>query len=263
MVSVIIPARDEAESIVSTLTGLTAVLRRENIAYEILIVDDGSTDNTRARALEACAADPCIRLIDKLEPHGFGFAVRAALPHCTGGAVAIVMADGSDSPQDLVTYYRKFEQTNSCVFGSRFIGGGRVIDYPKHKLVVNRLANWSIKVLFGIRYNDVTNAFKCYSREAIEHMQPLISPHFNLTVEMPLKVIVRKYPYVVVPITWKNRKTGVSKLKIKEMGSRYLFIVLYLWLEKILSRGDYHRAAAQETISPPAMRRRAASPPGR
>jgi dolichol-phosphate mannosyltransferase len=101
-------------------------------------------------------------------------------------------------------------------------------------------------MIFGLHYNDITNAFKCYPRDAIEQMQPLISPHFNLTVEMPLKAIVRGFPYAVVPITWTNRKTGVSKLKIKEMGSRYLFIVLYLWLEKYLSRGDYKRAVPRE-----------------
>jgi dolichol-phosphate mannosyltransferase len=82
-------------------------------------------------------------------------------------------------------------------------------------------------------------------------MQPLISPHFNLTVEMPLKAIIRGYSYAVIPISWTNRLAGESKLKIKEMGSRYLFIVLYLWLERTLSRGDYHRrtlTAADERI---------------
>jgi dolichol-phosphate mannosyltransferase len=108
------------------------------------------------------------------------------------------------------------------------------------------MANFFIEILFGLRYNDVTNAFKCYRREAIQVMQPLISPHFNLTVEMPLKAVLRGFSYAVIPISWTNRKTGISKLKIKEMGSRYLFIVLYLWLEKYLSRGDYHRRVAQD-----------------
>lgn len=239
--SVVMPARDEEGCIVETLTGLTAVLRGEKIAYEIVVVDDGSRDGTRHKVLRLTDSDPGIRLIENVGRHGFGMAVRAGLPYCGGDAVAIMMADASDSPRDLVTYYRKFQEEHACVFGSRFISGGKVVDYPKHKLMMNRLANWFIKLLFGIRYNDITNAFKCYTREAIENMQPLISPHFNLTVEMPLKAIVRGYPYVVVPITWTRRQTGTSKLKIKEMGSRYLFIVLYLWLEKTLSRGDYVR----------------------
>ena len=152
-----------------------------------------------------------------------------------------MMADASDDPEDLVRYYRKLEEGFECVFGSRFVRGGKVVDYPVHKLIVNRLANLFIKLLFRIPCNDVTNAFKCYRREVLDAMEPLISPHFNLTVEMPLKAIIRGYSYTVIPINWTNRKTSVSKLKLAEMGRRYLFIVLYLWLEKVLSRDDYHR----------------------
>jgi dolichol-phosphate mannosyltransferase len=174
-------------------------------------------------------------------------AIRYGLTRITGDAVAIVMADGSDSPEDLVKYYRKLLEGYDCVFGSRFIRGSAVVDYPRHKLLLNRLANAFIRVLFGLQFNDITNAFKCYRREVIAGIQPLISPHFNLTVEMPLKALIRGYSYAVVPISWTNRAAGVSKLKIKEMGSRYLFIVLYLWLEKHLARGDYHRTVAIHT----------------
>jgi dolichol-phosphate mannosyltransferase len=181
--------------------------------------------------------------------HGFGMAVRAGLKHASGDAVAIVMADGSDSPADLVRYYEQLRAGYECVFGSRFIRGGTVTNYPIHKRVINRIANWFVRILFGIGYNDTTNAFKCYRREVIDGIAPLISPHFNLTVEMPLKAIIRGYSYTVIPISWTNRRTGVSKLKLTEMGSRYLFIVLYLWLEKHFTRGDYFRAHAHETAS--------------
>jgi dolichol-phosphate mannosyltransferase len=119
--------------------------------------------------------------------------------------------------------------------------GGGVIDYPRVKWLLNRLANLFIKTLFRIKLNDTTNAFKAYRRTVIDGCRPLISPHFNLTVELPLKAIVRGYSWTTIPITWRNRRTGVPKLKIKEMGSRYLFICLYLWLEKYFSRGDYRK----------------------
>jgi len=90
-----------------------------------------------------------------------------------------------------------------------------------------------------LRYNDVTNAFKMYRSHVIPGLRPFLSHHFNLTVELPLKAIIRGYTYAIVPNEWINRKEGVSKLKIKEMGSRYLFIVLYCFLERWLSRGDY------------------------
>jgi dolichol-phosphate mannosyltransferase len=240
--SVVIPARDEEGCIEQTVAEVAAALTAEHIPYEIVVVDDGSTDATPVRVRSVMDRYPGIRLVPNTGRHGFGLAVRLGLAEASGDAVAVMMADASDSPADLVRYYRKLEEGYDCVFGSRFMRGSQVIDYPVHKLAINRMANWFIKVLFRLRYNDITNAFKCYRRQALEGMQPLISPHFNLTVEMPLKAIVRGYSYAVVPISWTNRKAGISKLKIKEMGSRYLFIVLYLWLERHLSRGDYVRA---------------------
>ena len=239
--SVVIPARDEEGAIGQTVAEVTAALTAERIPFEIVVVDDGSTDRTAACVRQAMERCTDIRLVNNPGPHGFGLAVRAGLAQTTGDAVAVMMADGSDSPEDLVQYYRKILEGYDCVFGSRFIQGGRIVDYPVHKLAINRMANWFIRMLFRVKFNDTTNAFKCYRRQAIEGMQPLISPHFNLTVEMPLKAMVRGYSFAVVPISWTNRKSGISKLKIKEMGSRYLFIVLYLWLEHHLSRGDYLR----------------------
>lgn len=239
--SVVIPAHNEGGSITETVRAFLEAADSASIPIEIVVVDDGSTDETAACVSRISERRPAVRLVENLGRHGFGMAVRTGLAHSTGGAVAIAMGDTSDSPADLVTYYRKLQEGYDCVFGSRFIRGGKVIDYPAHKLILNRLANWFIRTIFGFRFNDVTNAFKCYRREVIDGAQPLISPHFNLTVEIPLKAIVRGYSYAVVPICWTNRKTGVSKLKIKEMGSRYLFIVMYIWLEKMLARGDYHR----------------------
>ena len=239
--SVVIPARNEEGAVEETLSALLGTLRAEAIPFEIIVVDDGSTDKTASVVQALSARHPEIRLVQNTGQHGFGMAVRCGLHEATGEAVAIVMADSSDSPEDVVKCYRRLLEGPDCVFGSRFIRGSKVHDYPIHKLVLNRLANWFIKALFGVPFNDFTNAFKLYRREVIEGMQPLISPHFNLTVEMPLKAIARGYSFAVVPISWTNRQTGISKLKIKEMGSRYLFIVLYVWLEKHLARGDYHR----------------------
>ena len=239
--SVVIPARNEEGSIEETISGLISTLRSAGIPYEIIVVDDGSTDSTAELVRRVASQSDGVTLVSNEDSHGYGMAVRAGLRRFTGDAVAIVMADNSDSPKDLVSYYQKLREGYECVFGSRFIRGGTVIDYPGHKLVLNRLANWFIMALFRLRCNDITNAFKCYRREAILGMEPLLSRHFNLTVEMPLKAIVRGYSYTTIPIVWTNRKVGVSKLKIKEMGSRYLFIILYVWLERLLSRGDYRR----------------------
>ena len=158
-----------------------------------------------------------------------------------GDAAVIMMADESDDCRDVVRYWQKLNEGYDCVFGSRFMKGGGVIDYPRIKLILNRIANLFLKLLFNIRLNDTTNAFKAYRKTVIDGCRPLISPHFNLTVELPLKAIVRGYTWTVIPITWRNRRRGTAKLKITEMGSRYLFICLYIWLEKYFSRGDYKK----------------------
>jgi dolichol-phosphate mannosyltransferase len=241
-VSVVIPARNEAEVIATTVSSVAEALEQAGRDYEVIVVDDASTDGT-GRVVEGLGAqNPRIRCIRSHYANGFGYAVRAGLDVFTGDAVAIVMGDGSDSPSDLLRYFELLDEGYDCAFGSRFRRGGRVEGYPRLKLTINRLANLLIRVLFRHSYDDTTNAFKAYRRHVIEHVQPLVSNHFNLTVELPLKAIVRGHSYAVVPISWTNRTAGTSKLGLQEMGSRYLFIVLLVFLEHTLSRGDYRRA---------------------
>ncbi len=239
--SVVIPARDEEASLPPTLRALHAEFTRAGIPHELIVVDDGSKDSTWSVLQSLRAEIPTLAPVQNPGPHGFGRAIVYGLNHLRGDAVVIMMADASDSPADAVRYWQLLNEGYECAFGSRFIRGGRVLDYPRVKLLVNRLANLFIRVLFRHGLNDTTNAFKAYRRHVIEGCRPLIAPHFNLTVELPLKAIVRGYSWALTPISWENRKHGVAKLKIKEMGSRYFFICMYVWLEKYFSRGDYRR----------------------
>lgn len=239
--SVVIPAQNEEGSVGRTVEGIVAVLEREGIDYEVLVVDDGSTDGTADVVAAIAERNRRVRCRPSHHEKGFGMAIRSGLELFEGDAVAIAMADASDDPEDVVRYHRLLEDGWDCAFGSRFVPGAEVRDYPRLKLLINRLANQFIRILFRHRYNDTTNAFKAYRREVIETIQPLLSKHFNLTVEMPLKAIVRGHSYEVIPTSWTNRTTGTAKLAMREMGSRYLFIVLYVWLESTLSRGDYER----------------------
>lgn len=239
--SIVIPARDEQDSLPPTLTDIYETFTREGVPHEIVVVDDGSRDRTWAVLQELKQKIPTLAPVQNPGPHGFGRAVVYGLNHMKGDAVAIMMADASDSPADAVKYWRLLNEGWECVFGSRFVKGGEVIDYPRVKLFVNRLANFFVRIGFNIPLNDTTNAFKAYRRTVIEGCRPFLAPHFNLTVEIPLKAIVRGYRWTVMPISWRNRKFGEAKLKIKEMGSRYFFICAYVWLEKYFSRGDYRR----------------------
>ena len=239
--SVVIPAHNEEGSIAGTVESLALTLDRESIEHEILVVDDHSSDGTVAELERVIERHPSARCIVNDGAPGFGYTIRAGLDAYTGDAVAIVMADLSDSPEDLVTYHRLLERGFDCAFGSRFMPGAVVTDYPRAKLAMNRLVNLGIRMLFRHGYNDTTNAFKAYRREVIDNCEPLLSAHFNLTVELPLKALTRGHSYAIVPVSWTNRTHGESKLRLQEMGSRYAFIVLYILLEHLLSRGDYHR----------------------
>lgn len=238
--SVVIPAYNEEGSIKETLTALYAALSAANVDNEIVVVNDNSKDQTLEILQKLHTEIPTLVYYTNPGPNGFGYAVRYGLDRFTGECVGIMMSDLSDDPADLIAFYQLMVRDNlDCVFGSRFIKGGRVFDYPKHKLIINRIANWLIKVLIGINYNDYTNAFKMYRRHTIEGLRPFLAAHFNLTIELPLKAIIRGYSFGILPNSWRNRKAGESNLKIKEMGSRYLFILLYILIEKYLSRSDY------------------------
>jgi dolichol-phosphate mannosyltransferase len=239
LLSVVIPAMNEEGCIAATVEHLHLELRLHQIPHEIVAVDDGSTDATWSLLQEIHARIPECKPVQNNGAHGFGRAITYGFGHVSGDAVVVMMADESDDCRDVVRYWRLLDEGWDAVFGSRFIRGGGVIDYPRHKLLVNRMANLFLRLLFGVQLNDFTNAFKAYRRTVIEGCRPFLSPHFNLTVELPLKTIVRGYSWTVMPITWRNRRAGESKLKIKEMGSRYLFVALYCWLEKYFSRGDY------------------------
>lgn len=241
LLSIVIPARNEEGCICATIDTLHRELLINDISHEIVAVDDGSSDRTLELLQDMARHMPELKPLCNSGPHGFGRAIIAGLDRMAGDAVVIMMADESDDYRDVVRYWKLLNEGHDCVFGSRFIPGGKVVDYPLLKLLLNRLANIFLMLLFGIRLNDTTNAFKAYRREVIDGCRPLIAPHFNLTVELPLKAIVRGYSWTVIPTVWRNRNLGATKFRFKEMGGRYLFICLYIWLEKYFSCGDYRK----------------------
>lgn len=241
--SIVIPARNEEGNIDRTIIALRDYLDGANISdLDILVVDDGSSDRTFEIVSGLAQADDRIRVVKNTGKHGFGRAVSYGLERFAGDAVIVYMADASDAPEDVAKYYYILRDYAECAFGSRFMRGSQIMDYPRFKLVINRIANFVIQTMFWLGFNDVTNAFKGYRREVIEGCRPFISPHFNLTIEIPLKAIVRGYSYRVTPISWRNRDVGTSHLRLKEQGSRYIFTLLTIWFEMLLTYDDYKRA---------------------
>ena len=240
--SIIIPAKDEEGDIENTIISIHNSLKTNNVEHEILIINDHSVDSTLEilSSLEKKIKE--LKIINNSGKPGFGLAIRQGLKNYSGDIVAIVMADGSDSPKDLINFYFESVKNYTCVFGTRFSKGGSTKDYPLVKYIMNRFFNNLVRLIFRIKYDDITNAFKVYTREAIEGSKPFLSNHFNLTLELPLKIIIRGYKYKIIPNSWKNRQAGVSKMRIKEMGSRYMFILFYCLIEKLLTKDDYKKS---------------------
>lgn len=240
--SVVIPAYNEEENIEKTILTFSNKLIEEKIPHEILIINDNSKDGTLGVLEKISNELSTVRFITNSAPNGYGYAVRKGLENFSGECVAVTMADLSDDPNDLVNYYRTMEDNNcDMVFGSRWMKGAKVVDYPKHKLLLNRIVNHIIRIMFCFKYNDVTNGFKLFSRETIDGIRPFLSGQFSLALEIPLKAIIRDYSYKVVPNSWYNREVGKSNLRIKEMVSRYLFILFYCLNERMFSMGDYKK----------------------
>jgi len=238
LLSIVMPARDESENLGPTVTALMKAMDEEGLPFEIIIVNDGGDPPTQEVAERLQAERPEVRVVPGALLSGFGRAVRAGLAQARGDIVTVVMADSSDSPRDVVRCYRKIDEGFDCVFGSRFRKGSRVSNYPMVKLLVNRLVNKGIQILFWTRFNDLTNAFKAYRREVILECGPYSSSHFNLTIEMSLSALIRHYHIAEIPIDWTGRTWGGSKLNIWQMGRRYLSVLLKLFFEKTLISDD-------------------------
>lgn len=239
LLTIVVPAYNEEKNIARCLSGLRDCLRQHQIPYEIVVVNDSSQDGTLQVIENEMAVDPAIRVVNRRPPGGFGRAIRAGLEAVRGDIVVILMADCSDDPRDLVTYYRKITlEGYDCVFGSRFIRGSRVENYPWLKLVVNRIVNVCIRWMFWSKFNDFTNAFKAYRTEVVKACGPYRASHFNLTLEMSLNAMIRNYSIAQVPIGWYGRTWGCSNLRIREMGRRYLSTLLMVYFQKLLISDD-------------------------
>ena len=231
-VSIIIPVRNEELVIEKIISQLENKLK--SLSYEIIFINDFSTDNT-AQIIEEIIKNKIQIKLHNNKRKGLGGAITEGINKASGEAVCIMMSDLSDNIDDFKKYYDIIKnQQIDAVFGSRFIQGSRIIDYPRKKLILNRIFNIITKLLFISDYNDFTNAFKIYKKSALLKTFPLVSESFNIFLEMPLKIISRRMKYKIIPISWINRKEGVSKFDIKELKAKYLFTLIYCWLEKIL-----------------------------
>ena len=233
--SIIIPVYNESLQIPITIKKLS-VLKNELNDFEIVFIDNLSSDDT-LKKLKFYTKKKSYFKIYKSKKRGLGSAISTGIIKSKKKYICIFMSDMSDDIKDLVKYFKIISKNKlDAVFGSRFLSQSKVKNYPTHKLILNRFINNIIKLIFLSDYNDFTNAFKIYRRSTLNKLFPLVSENFNIFLEIPLKIITRNFTYKIIPINWTGRKKGTSKFRIKELGSMYLFTLLYCLFEKILLR---------------------------
>ena len=231
MLSIIVPVRDESDSLESLMKYFSKNL--SNFEYEVLIINDFSEDDTLEKA-KNLFKEKNFRVFDN-KKKGLGGAINLGIKVAAGSYIAIMMADQSDDINDLIKYKSIISSGDyDAVLGSRFMKESKVLNYPIQKLFLNRIFNYFVGLIFWNSYNDYTNAFKIYKKKTLDEISPIISESFNIFLEIPLKIISRKYKYKIIPINWTGRTKGVSKFKIKELGSKYLFTLIYCFIEKNL-----------------------------
>lgn len=235
--SIIIPVYNESAQIPITIKKL-GLLRHKINNFEIIFIDNLSTDDSFKRLKSFTKRRSCFKVY-KSKKKGLGSAISTGIIKSKKKYVCIYMCDLSDDIDDLIKYFKKISiKKLDAVFGSRFLKQSKVRNYPIHKFILNRIVNNIIKLIFLSDYNDFTNAFKIYKRSALIKLFPIVSENFNIFLEIPLKIITRNFSYEIISINWTGRKKGTSKFQIKELGSMYLFTLLYCLFEKILLRKD-------------------------
>lgn len=232
MLSILVPVRNESENLREIFNYFRNNLK--DIDYEILIINDFSEDDTYEKAKALNDKNNNFKILNN-KKKGLGGAINLGIASSSGEYICIMMADQSDDINDLKKYYTIImDEKLDAVLGSRFTKKSKVTDYPLQKLILNRIFNIFVSLIFWNKYNDYTNAFKIYRKQSLNEILPLISESFNIFLEIPLKIISRNYNYKIISINWTGRKKGVSKFKIKELGSKYLFTLIYCFIEKNL-----------------------------
>ena len=231
--SLIIPAFNEEEQIKITIKKL--INFKKNISnLEILVIDDKSTDKTYKIVKYIKKNKSFIKLFSNPKK-GLGSAIETGIKNAKNQYICIYMSDMSDDLNDLKKYYNLIKKKDvDAIFGTRFSRQSEIKGYPIIKLILNRIFNNLVRVIFFSKYNDFTNAFKIYKKNSLKKLMPIVSENFNVFLELPLKIIARKYSYIIIPIKWNYRKKGTSKFEIRELGSMYLFTLFYCLFEKIL-----------------------------
>jgi dolichol-phosphate mannosyltransferase len=211
-VLVVIPTYNERDNLGPIVGRLHAALP----AVHVLVVDDGSPDGTGELADKLAAGDDRIHVLHRTEKAGLGAAYIAGFRWGLDRDYQVLVemdADGSHAPEDLPRLLAALDGAD-LVIGSRYVPGGRVVNWPKSREVLSRGGNVYSKLALGVRINDITAGFRAYRRRVLEKLEldGVASHGYCFQVDLTWRTVRAGFSIVEVPITFTEREIGTSKM---------------------------------------------------
>lgn len=225
MISIIIPACNEALNIQRFPQELLPPLKILPEIFELVIVDDGSKDDTLAASNTIKELHGNVTIVQHQQNLGLGKALRTGIAHAKGEIVITIDADLTFSPNDIPILYEKYRGTGAdCVIGSHFIHPDGFAGVGFHRIFLSRCVNFLYRIILGEHITAISSIFRLYKKNAIKDMQ-IESKGFTVNAEILLKLLKQKYVIVEVPVILTTRKFGVSKLKTFDEIKNHLFLL--------------------------------------
>lgn len=213
--SVIVPAYKEGERIGRNLLEIDKYLKSKTFTYEIVVVEDGSPDNTAEIARNYALQIPCLRVIDNTENKGKGFVVRQGLLEARGQCRVFLDADGSTSITHLDTFLPAFESGYDVVIGSRDIEGAFIqVHQQRWKEIFGDMGNWAIRIVLGLwSYPDTQCGFKMLSGKAADAVaERMVVDRFGFDFELIALSLALGFKVKQLPVRWMNEEGSTVKL---------------------------------------------------
>jgi len=233
--SIVMPAYNEAENLPGMLAALDDFIASADCEVEVIVVDDGSVDNSgRILSVEA-QRRPWLKTITMPRNMGMGAALRRGTASATQPLVAWVMADRSDRLDDLCEMRRRLLAGADLVVGSRAAPGGGYGDFVGAKAWGSWLFSQFARRLLGLPISDSTNAFRAFRREVFAELH-LLRDDFAISIEMVAQAAAHGRRIEQTPTIYAARRQGVTHFRIVRMGAIYLFLTLRAWISRLYRR---------------------------
>jgi dolichyl-phosphate beta-glucosyltransferase len=243
--SVIIPAYREGERIGRNLLEIEKYLNRQNFDYEVLVVTDGSPDNTAEVTRNYSSHINNLRVIENKENHGKGFVVRQGLLEAKGKYRVFLDADGSTSIAHLEKFLPELENGYDVVIGSRDIEGAFIqVHQPKYREIMGDMGNWAIKIVLGLwSFPDTQCGFKMISAKAAEEVASrMVVDRFGFDFEMIILAKKLGFKIKQLPVRWMNEEGSSVGGLFGPNGFLQVLIDLFKTKWRLIT-GQYHLKA--------------------